>query len=53
METIIRATRGWQPVDLRELWRYKDLLYFLTLLGKKAKYRFAAFDSLKVISFYN
>ncbi len=38
METIIRPTRGWQPVDWRELWRYKDLLYFLTVRGIKARY---------------
>lgn len=35
---LIRATSGWKLVDLRELWRYKDLLYFLTVRGIKAKY---------------
>ena len=25
-------------VDFKELWRYKDLLYFLTLRGIKARY---------------
>ena len=38
METIIRPTLGWHPIDLRSLWRYKDLLYFLTVRGIKARY---------------
>lgn len=36
--TIIRATRGWRWVNFRELVQYKDLLWFLTLRGIKAKY---------------
>lgn len=36
--TRIRPTRGWQLIDLKELWQYKDLLYFLTIRGIKAKY---------------
>jgi lipopolysaccharide transport system permease protein len=35
---IIEASSGWKMVDLEELWRYKDLLYFLTLRGIKARY---------------
>lgn len=35
---IIEATSGWKLVDFREIWRYKDLLYFLTLRGIKARY---------------
>ena len=35
---IIQATSGWQLIDFQELWRYKDLLYFLTLRGIKARY---------------
>ncbi|MCH7410230.1 ABC transporter permease [Belliella sp. DSM 111904] len=35
---IIAPSSGWQLVDLKELWRYKDLLYFLTLRGIKARY---------------
>lgn len=36
--TIIRATRGWRSINLKELLRYKDLLWFLTVRGIKAKY---------------
>lgn len=35
---IIEPTSGWQLIDFKELWRYKDLLYFLTLRGIKARY---------------
>jgi lipopolysaccharide transport system permease protein len=35
---IIKPTKGWQFIDWKELIRYKDLLYFLTLRGIKARY---------------
>ena len=35
---VIEPSSGWKMVDFRELWRYKDLLYFLTLRGIKARY---------------
>ena len=35
---IIQPSKGWQLIDFKELWRYKDLLYFLTIRGIKAKY---------------
>src|SRR4029453_13128710 len=28
--TIIERRAGWQVVDVRELWRYRELLFFLT-----------------------
>lgn len=37
-KTIIQPSKGWQFIDFSELWRYKDLLYFLTVRGIKAKY---------------
>lgn len=37
-QLIIRATKGWRGVDIKELIRYRDLLWFLTLRGLKAKY---------------
>lgn len=36
--TIIRATRGWRGINIKELIHYKDLLWFLTVRGIKAKY---------------
>lgn len=37
--TIIRPPRGWMPVDLRELWAYRELLFFLTWRDIKVRYR--------------
>lgn len=36
--TVIKPSKGWQFVDWRELVRYRDLLYFLTIRGVKARY---------------
>jgi lipopolysaccharide transport system permease protein len=35
---VIKPSKGWQSVDWKEIYRYKDLLYFLTVRGIKAKY---------------
>jgi lipopolysaccharide transport system permease protein len=37
--TIIRPPKGWIPINLRELWAYRELLYFLTLRDLKVRYR--------------
>ena len=31
LTTVIRPRRGWQAVDLDELWKYRELLFFLAL----------------------
>ena len=36
--TVIEPTSGWRLVDLRELYRYRDLLYFLTFRSIKVMY---------------
>ena len=36
--TKISPSKGWQLINLSEVWEYKDLLYFLTIRGIKAKY---------------
>ncbi len=36
--SVIKPSRGWQMVDVKELVRYKDLLYFLIVRGIKARY---------------
>ena len=28
-ELTIRPHRGWQPIDIREIWLYRELLVFL------------------------
>lgn len=37
--TLIEPPRGWQLVNLRELWRFRDLLYFLTWRDVKVRYK--------------
>src|SRR6266568_2023167 len=36
---IIEPPRGREAVDLRELWRYRELLYFLTWRDLKVRYK--------------
>ena len=35
----IRPSRGWMPINLRELWAYRELLYFLTWRDIKVRYK--------------
>lgn len=37
--TIIEARSGWQPIDLAELWHYRELLYFLVWRDVKVRYK--------------
>lgn len=39
IEVVIRATSGWRALDLRELWRYRDLVYFLTMREVSVRYK--------------
>jgi ABC-type polysaccharide/polyol phosphate export permease len=38
-----RATRGWRRLDLRELWRFRELVGFFALRDVKVRYKQAAF----------
>ncbi|MBD3675940.1 MAG: ABC transporter permease [Planctomycetaceae bacterium] len=37
--TVIEARGGWQAVDFQELWRYRELLYFLVWRDVKIRYK--------------
>jgi lipopolysaccharide transport system permease protein len=37
--TVIEPTSGWQIVNLRELWRYRELLLILSLRDIKVRYK--------------
>ena len=39
LTTVIRPRRGWQAVDLDELWKYRELLFFLTWRDVKVRYK--------------
>jgi lipopolysaccharide transport system permease protein len=37
--TLLEPPRGWQGLDLREIWRFRDLLYFLIWRDVKVRYK--------------
>jgi len=37
--TIIEPRKGWVPVNLKEIWNYRELLYFLTKRDIKVRYK--------------
>src|SRR3982751_6430238 len=47
--TVIRARRGWAPLDFRELWDYRELLYFLVWRDIKIRYKQTAIGAAWVI----
>src|ERR671936_3087629 len=36
---VIEPSRGWRALDLRELWRSRELVYFLALRDVKVRYK--------------
>src|SRR2546430_16950573 len=36
---VIEPQSGWQPVNLRELWEYRELLWFLAMRDIKVRYK--------------
>ncbi|HUY93399.1 MAG TPA: ABC transporter permease [Pirellulales bacterium] len=36
---VIEARSGWQPLDLGELWRFRELVYFLAWRDVKVRYK--------------
>ncbi|HEV8634535.1 MAG TPA: ABC transporter permease [Chloroflexota bacterium] len=37
--TVIQPSSGWQALDLAELWRYRELLYYLAWRDVKVRYK--------------
>lgn len=37
--TIIRPSKGWVPLNLRDLWDYRELLYFMVWRDVKVRYK--------------
>jgi len=46
---VIQATRGWGALGLRDLWEYRDLLWFHVWRNVKGKYRQMALGPLWII----
>jgi lipopolysaccharide transport system permease protein len=36
---VIRPTKGWRSLNLRELWLYRELIYFMTWRDLKVRYK--------------
>src|SRR5256714_2121970 len=36
---VLEPSRGWRALDLRELWRFRELVYFLALRDVKVRYK--------------
>ncbi len=47
--TVIKPSRGWASLGLRDVWEYRELLYFLVWREVKGRYRQMAFGPLWII----
>jgi lipopolysaccharide transport system permease protein len=36
---VIKPVKGWVPLNLRDLWLYRELIYFLTWRDLKVRYK--------------
>jgi lipopolysaccharide transport system permease protein len=43
--TVVEPLRGWVPLNLRDLWQYRELLYFLTWRDIKVRYKQTVFGA--------
>jgi lipopolysaccharide transport system permease protein len=46
---IIEPSKGWASLKLRELWEYRDLLYFMIWRDLKARYRQTALGPIWIV----
>ena len=46
---VIEPARGWKALGLRELWEYRELLYFLTWRDVKVRYKQTALGAMWAI----
>jgi lipopolysaccharide transport system permease protein len=47
--TVVTPRRGWAPLDFRELWEYRELLYFLVWRDVKIRYKQTAIGVVWVL----
>src|SRR4051794_15778643 len=47
--TVLKPRRGWAPLDLRELWDYRELLFFLVWRDVKIRYKQTAIGAAWVV----
>ncbi len=46
---VIEPSKGWIPLNLNDLWQYRDLLYILTMRDIKVRYKQTALGALWAI----
>src|SRR5204862_5047115 len=46
---VLRPTQGWAGLGLREIWQYRELLYFLVWRDVKVRYKQTAIGALWAI----
>src|SRR5512138_2685892 len=49
MITYLRPRKGWSGLDLGELWRYRELMFFLTWRDVKVRYKQTALGVIWVV----
>ncbi|ODS31154.1 MAG: ABC-transporter involved in LPS biosynthesis Wzm [Candidatus Scalindua rubra] len=49
LTTVIKPTKGWVSLRLRDIWEYRELLYFLTWRDIKVRYKQTALGALWAI----
>ena len=47
--TIIRPSRGWIPLNLHELWDYREVMYFLAWRDIKVRYKQTVLGAAKLM----
>jgi lipopolysaccharide transport system permease protein len=48
-KSTIRPSRGWSAINFREIWQYRELLYFLVWRDVKVRYKQTALGALWAI----
>ncbi len=48
-ELVLRPSSGWQAIDLRQIWHYRDLLMTLAMRDVKLRYRQTALGAVWVV----
>jgi lipopolysaccharide transport system permease protein len=46
---VIEPSKGWVPLNLRDIWQYRDLLYILTMRDIKVRYKQTVLGALWAI----
>jgi lipopolysaccharide transport system permease protein len=49
LTTVIEPSRGWRALDLRELWRFRELVFFLALRDVTVRYKQTALGVVWVL----